>query len=109
MKCVCERRCWIRNKIGKIRYYAEGDIDDFDKVPTHFQRLDGEPEEKKFDPSTPDQTPAPDFSKMSEEDLKAGKFELKRLKEFISERYGVSMGNTGLEKTVEKFIELRMV
>lgn len=95
MQCVCERKGQTRGADGKIRFYSLGQVDDFEECPRNFRPLEGE------------DSVGIDFATAGEGELLAGNFELGDLKSFMREKYGLSAGNRGLEKTVAMVLEYR--
>lgn len=95
MKCVATMRCQTRNADGIIRTYAKGDVDNFDKCPSHFRPIEGE------------EAMPLNFDNAQEQELLESEFDLDVLKEYIEKKYDKKAGNRGKEKTIELLLDCR--
>ena len=97
MKCICERKCQVRNNFGQAILYSVGEVAEFDECPAYFRPLEGE-----------DVAPL-DFATAGREELMEREdYALSDLKAYIESAYGVKAGNRGKEKTVDLLLDCRV-
>ncbi len=92
MKCLCMKRCQVRNDDGRAVRHNQGEVVEFSKCPTHFQPLEAE----KIN-----------FDTASEDELMEGKYKLDDLKAFLFDKYDKKAGMKGKNKTVALLIDCR--
>lgn len=80
MKCVCIKTCQIRHN-DRITFVMKGEVYEFDECPANFRVVAGEAEE----------APAVDFTKASEDELKAAKWKFEDANAAMEQAYGKSL------------------
>lgn len=95
MKCVCRKKCQVRNRLGRIRTYRKGDVAQFDECPNHFEPIEG----AKAMPLN--------FDNAQEQELLESEFDLEELKDYIRDKYDRNPHNRGKEKTIEMLLDCR--